>query len=117
MPFKFESLNIWNKALDLSVDIDELAKYFPKQELFNLCSQIRRASDTVVLNIAEGSTGQTKPEFKRFLNFSLRSGIEVVCCLCIAERKGFIKEDTFKRYYTDYEVLIKMITSFREKLI
>jgi hypothetical protein len=38
MPFKFESLNIWNKALDLSVEIDNLAKLFPKWEMFNLCS-------------------------------------------------------------------------------
>jgi len=38
MPFKFESLNIWNKALELSVQVDGLAKLFPKWEMFNLCS-------------------------------------------------------------------------------
>ncbi len=116
MPFKFESLNIWNKALDLSVEIDELAKIFPKHEMFNLCSQIRRASDSVVLNIAEGSTGQTNPEFKRFLNFSLRSGIEVVSCLFIAKKKNYIIEEDFKKNYDQYEILIKMITSFRDKV-
>jgi four helix bundle protein len=116
MPFKFESLNIWNKALDLSVEIDELAKVFAKHEMFNLCSQIRRASDSVVLNIAEGSTGQTNPEFKRFVSYSLRSGIEVLSCLFIAKKKNFIDETEFKKYYEKYELLIKMITSFGNQL-
>jgi len=116
MPFKFESLNIRNKALDLSVEIDELAKAFPKHEMFNLCSQIRRAADSVILNIAEGSAGQTNPEFKRFLNYSLRSGIEVVSCFFIARKKNYTDENEFKKYYEKYEVLIKMITSFRDKL-
>ena len=116
MPFKFESLIIWNKALDLSVEVNNVAKLFPKWEMFNLSSQIRRASDSVVLNIAEGCTGQTNPEFKRFLNYSIRSGIEVVSCLFIAKRKEYIKEDMFSKYYNEYELLIKMITSFRDKL-
>lgn len=116
MSYKFESLNIWDKALDLSVEIDNIANFFPKWEMFNLCSQIRRASDSVVLNIAEGYTGQTNPEFKRFLNYSIRSGIEVVSCLFIAKRKDYIQQDMFTKYYSEYEVLIKMITSFRDKL-
>ena len=97
MPFKFESLKIWNKALDLSVEADELAKAFPKYEMFNLCSQLRRAADSVVLNIAEGCTGQTNPEFKRFLDYSLRSGIEVVSCLFIARKKNYINENEFQK--------------------
>ena len=117
MPFKFESLIIWNKALDLTVEIDKLAQTFPKHELFNLCNQIRRASDSVVLNIAEGCTGQSNPEFKRFLNYSLRSAIEVVSCIFIAKRKNYINDEVFKKYYNDYEILIKMITSFRDKLL
>lgn len=116
MPFKFESLSIWNKGLDLSVEIDEVAKRFPKHEMFNLCSQMRRAADSVILNIAEGCTGQTNLEFRRFLNYSLRSGIEVVSCLFIARKKNYINQEEFKKYYNEYEVLIKMITSFRDKL-
>jgi four helix bundle protein len=116
MAFKFESLNIWKKALDLSVETDDFVKRFPKYEVFNLCSQLRRAADSVVLNIAEGCTGQTNPEFRRFLNYSLRSAIEVVSCLFIAKRKQYISEDIFAQYYSEYETLIKMITSFRDKL-
>ena len=117
MAFKFESLKIWNKALDLSVEIDDMAKGFPKYELFNLCSQIRKAADSIVLNIAEGSTGQTNPEFKRFLNYSLRSGIEVVSCLFIAKKKNYIQDELFSKYYNEYEISIRMISSFRDKII
>jgi len=117
MAFKFESLHIWKKALDLSVEMDPYVKEFPKHELFNLSSQIRRAADSVILNIAEGCTGQTNPEFKRFLNYSIRSAIEVVSCLFIAKRKGYITDEIFLKYYTEYETLIKMITSFRDKLL
>jgi four helix bundle protein len=117
MAFKFESFNIWKKALDLSVETDEFVKKFPKHELFNLSNQIRKASDSVVLNIAEGCTGQTNPEFKRFLNYSIRSAIEVVSCLFIAKRKNYVRDEVFTKYYNEHEILIKMITSFRDKLL
>nr|WP_262909310.1 four helix bundle protein [Mucilaginibacter roseus] len=81
MPFKFESLQVWQRALDLTVEIDKLTKLFSKEELFILTAQIKRAADSVVLNIAEGCTGQTNAVFKNFLSYALRSAIEVVSCL------------------------------------
>ncbi len=86
------------------------------RELFSLASQIKRAADSVVLNIAEGSTGQTKPEFKRFLNIALRSAIEVVACLMIAKERSYIDETSFKNLYNEYEILCKTITKFRNGL-
>ena len=63
MAFKFEELNVWHKALDLSIEINQIVTLFPSFELYNLSNQIRRAADSVVLNIAEGSTGQSNGEF------------------------------------------------------
>ena len=65
--FKFEKLKVWEKAIDLTKDIHDLTRKFPKEELFILTSQIKRAADSVALNIAEGSTGQSNAEFKRAL--------------------------------------------------
>ncbi|WP_246001604.1 four helix bundle protein [Mucilaginibacter gracilis] len=79
-------------------------------------SQIKRAADSVVLNIAEGSTGQTKPVFKQFLGYSLRSAIEVVSCLFIAKKRDYLKQDQFSQLYSDYEILVKMITTLRNSL-
>ena len=90
MAFRFEDLQVWQKALNLCENINQLTKNFPKDEIYVLSSQIKRAADSVVLNIAEGSTGQTKPVFKMFLSYSLRSAIEVVSCLFIAKKRGYI---------------------------
>ena len=72
MPFKFENLDVWHLALDYIDRIYDLVEQLPRSENFNLTSQIRRASTSVALNIAEGSTGQTDREQVRFLGVILR---------------------------------------------
>lgn len=116
MAFRFEELKVWQMALDLSNEIDLLTKKFPVEERFSLSSQIKRAADSVVLNIAEGSTGQTKPEFKRFLDIALRSAVEVVACLFIAIKRNYISKEEFDKNYTAYEVICKMITKLRDSM-
>ena len=116
MAFKFEDLKVWHKALDLSVEISSVSSSFPPFELYNLSNQIRKAADSVVLNIAEGSTGQTNPEFLKFLSYSLRSAVEVVSCLFIAKKKAYIEEDVFRKYYDEYELLCKMISRLKDSL-
>lgn len=116
MAFRFEELKVWQMALDLSNEIDLLSKKFPVDERFSLSSQIKRAADSVVLNIAEGSTGQTKPEFKRFLDIALRSAVEVVACLFMAIKRNYITKEEFDKYYAAYEVICKMITKLRDSM-
>ena len=116
MAFKFESLNIWQKAFDLSDEIHLLALKFPKIELFSLGSQIRRAADSVVLNICEGCTGLSNAEFARFLTISLRSAIEVAGCLMLAKRRNYIQAEVYNKLYGEYDHLCRMITKFRDTL-
>jgi four helix bundle protein len=116
MPFKFEKLLVWQKAVDLSDLIHQLVRSFPKDEIYILTFQIRRAADSVSLNIAEGSTGQTNPEFKRFLGMALRSDIEVVGCIFLARRRGYIKTDDFEKIYKLCEEILLMINSLRKAL-
>ena len=116
MAFRFEDLKVWHKAVDLSNEVDILARKFPKIEIYSLGSQIKRAADSVVLNIAEGSTGQSIPEFKRFLNIALRSAIEVVACLFLALKRNYISDNEFKGLYNNYETLCKMITKLRSSI-
>lgn len=89
MAFKFENLRVWDLAIELTLEINELVKTFPVEERYVLAQQMQRAADSVALNIAEGSTGQSNAEFKRFLGFSVRSGIEVVSCLYIGRKRIF----------------------------
>ncbi len=116
MAFKFENLQVWQKALDLSDEINILSKDFPKDELFILTSQIKRAADSVVLNIAEGCTGQSNAVFKNFLSYALRSPIEVVSCLFMAKRRKIIDDSDFQKLYEEYQSLTKMITALKNTL-
>jgi len=116
MPFKFENLKVWQLSLDLADNIHSLTRTFPKEELYNLTSQIKRAADSINLNIAEGCTGQSNDEFKRFLNYSIRSGIEVVACLYLAKRRGYVTEEQFKELYDFLDSLIKMIQALKNSL-
>jgi four helix bundle protein len=116
MAFKFEQLKVWQKALDLTEEVDTLTRKFPKEELYVLTSQMKRATDSIALNIAEGSTGQSNLEFKKFLGYSIRSGIEVVGCLYIAKRRKLITEEDFNRFYNNIEELIKMLQALRKSI-
>ena len=95
MAFKFESLKVWQLSLEIADEIDLLAQSFPKHELYSLSSQMRRAANSVSLNIVEGSTGLTNTEFKRFLTIANRSALEVVGCLFLAKRRGYVNNDKF----------------------
>ena len=116
MGFKFENLRVWQLAIDLTVDVNNLAKKFPLEEKYVLAQQMQRAADSVALNIAEGSTGQTDPEFKRFLGFSIRSAVEVVSCLYIGRKRNIIDEQDFSNLYEKYDSLIKSIQALKNTL-
>ena len=116
MKFKFEKLVIWQKAMDLGEEINKIADNFPKKEIYNLSSQIRRAADSVSLNISEGSIGQSNPEQKKFIGYSIRSLAEVVTCLHKGNRRNYINEDEFNKYYNESFHLMNMMIAFRNKI-
>ena len=116
MAFKFEKLQIWQLALDMSCDIHDLTREFPKEELFILTSQIKRATDSISLNIAEGSTGQSNPEQIKFIGYTQRSAIEVVACLYIAKRRNLISEEKFRLLYNSLDRLVAMIQKFKNSI-
>ncbi len=109
MAFKFESLKVWQEALELADESDLIVQTFPKHELYSLSSQMKRAANSVSLNIVEGSTGLSNKEFKRFLSIANRSALEVIGCLYLAVRRKYIDEEKFKLMYERIEKLVKMI--------
>lgn len=116
MSFKFEKLIIWQKAMDYGEEINELANKFPPKEIYNLSSQIRRAVDSIALNISEGSIGQSNPEFKKFIGYSIRSLAEVVTCLYKAKRREYISDQEFTKHYDFAFNLMNMMVAFKEKI-
>jgi four helix bundle protein len=116
MPFKFEKLKVWKDSVELSGLVHKICLTFPKEELFILVPEIKRAADSVSLNIAEGSTGQTSPEFKKFLGYALRSGVEVVGCIYLAKKRNIIADEDFETLYNVADQPVKRIQALRNSL-
>lgn len=114
--FKFEKLRIWHAAMDFGETIFNASSQFPIDEKYNLISQIRRATDSIALNIAEGSTGQSTKEFRKFIGYSLRSLAEVVTCLHKAKRRNYLSEADFSNFYTQAYSLMNSMGAFRATL-
>ena len=114
--FKFERLIIWEKAMILGESVNDITKSFPKKEIFNLSSQITRAADSVALNISEGSIVQSKPEYRKFIGYSIRSLAEVVTCLHKAKNRSYIDYEEFAKYYLASFNLMNMMIAFRRRI-
>jgi four helix bundle protein len=114
--FKFEKLIIWQKAMDYGENIFHLSKQFPKDEIYNLTSQIRRAVDSIALNISEGSIGQSSLEQKRFIGLATRSLAEVVTCLHKALKRKYISDTEFNTHYDFAYNLMNMKVAFKKKI-
>ncbi len=116
MNFIFEKLEIWQKSMQIGEEINVLSNQFPIEEKYNLSSQIRRAIDSVALNISEGSIGQSSKEKRRFVGYSIRSLAEVVTCLFKAKHRKYIDNQTFEKYYSSLYNLMNMIIAFRKSI-
>ncbi|MGE6395226.1 four helix bundle protein [Chryseobacterium scophthalmum] len=116
MSFKFEKLRIWQLSMEFGESIYKLSLNFPKDESFNLTSQIRRASDSIALNISEGSILQSKLEFRKFLGYSIRSLAEVVTCLYKAKNGKYISEEEFSKLYNESYSLMNQVIAFRNQI-
>ncbi len=116
MKFKFEDLIIWQKSMDLGEEMHTMVLKFPKNEVYNLSSQLKRAADSIALNISEGSILQSGAEYRRFLGYAIRSIAEVVTCLHKAKRRNYIVESDFLKCYKDCFDVMNMTIAFRNKI-
>jgi four helix bundle protein len=93
--YRFEKLVVWQKAMAFSKTVYIITKGFPKDEVYGLTSQFRRAATSIPLNVAEGSACKTRKEFIQFLYIALRSLYEVVTIIKLSAELGYVaKADT-----------------------
>ncbi|MCF6306351.1 MAG: four helix bundle protein [Flavobacteriaceae bacterium] len=110
--FKFEDLIVYQKAIDFGEIIHILTKKFPREERFELTSQFRRASDSVALNIAEGSSGSDK-QFHNYLGIAWHSAEECVACSTKARLRNYISLEDDEIVRKNITEISKMITTLR----
>ncbi|MBI5409309.1 MAG: four helix bundle protein [Nitrospirae bacterium] len=118
--FRFEKLAVWQKAMDFNVEIYNRSKKFPKEEIYGLTSQLRRAATSIVLNIAEGSACKSRKEFTQFLYIALRSQYEVATILKLLHRLNYIDNknlEELERNVSEIGMMLQgMINTFQKQL-
>ena len=86
----YKELIVWQKSMDLVVEVYCLIKLLPKEEQFALASQMRRAAVSIPSNIAEGNSRNTTKEYIHFLNIALGSKAEIETQIEICKRLGYL---------------------------
>lgn len=114
--YKFQELEVYKIALDYLDKIYNLARKLPETEKFNLRLQVERAATSIVLNIAEGSTGQSNAEQRRFLGLAARSYLETIACMDIMTRREYLQEIELRNIRDSGHQLFIKLQAFRKAL-
>lgn len=112
----FRDLNIWKKGIELVEHIYRITKNFPKEELYGLCSQMRRCSVSIPSNVAEGFTRKYNKEYRQFLYIALGSCAELETQLEIATKLGYISENKKVELIDNINHITRMIMNLRKLL-
>ena len=112
----FEDLIIWQKSIVLTKQIYTITRKFPKEEIYGLSNQLRRASVSVASNIAEGYGRITRNDYKRFLSFSFGSTFEIQTQLVICIEIGIINNEDFNESMMLSKEISAMLHAIIKKL-
>lgn len=113
----YKDLLIWQKGIELAVDVYSLTKDFPDTEKYGLTSQLQRCASSVPANIAEGYGRQSTKSYSQFIKISRGSLFELETFLILAERLSYIsKSDLYNKIKNEISEEGKMLNAFIKKL-
>ena len=112
----YRDLVVWQQAMDVAVETYRLTSSFPKEEMFGLTSQMRRAAVSIASNIAEGKGRKSKNEFSHFLGIALGSKSELETQLILSERVNLLKATDTEQIKKSLDDIGKMLTALRRKI-
>jgi four helix bundle protein len=112
----FRKLDVYKRSLLFMKKIRQVTGQFPREELFALTSQFRRAADSIVLNIAEGAGSGSKREFAKFLGYSIRSGYECGGCADISAVQKYISEQEYRNLVGETNGIVSMVIGLQRTL-
>ena len=115
MEFNFEKLEVYQDAVDYANRVYVISKGFPKDEIFGITNQIRRASVSIPANIAEGSS-RGKKEFIHFLNIALGSAYECVPLLQISKNQKYINNENLNELIQSLHKISAKISALKNSL-
>lgn len=117
MAFRFETLEIWQMAKEYATRVYAVTAKFPRHEDYGLKSQLNRAVNSIVLNIAEGTAKTSNKAFDYHLEIALGSTFEVVAGAFLAKDRAYITENEHSAFYEEGQRLAKSINAFRNTLL
>ena len=112
----YRELIVWQKAMDLVIEAYRLTRAFPREELYGLTNQVRRAAVSIPSNIAEGQARQSKAEFRNFLSIAQGSRAEVETQLTIAMRLDYITNEDARPSLSLLIEIQKMLATLLKRL-
>ncbi len=112
----YQNLIVWQKAVDLVVEVYKTTAEFPSEEKFGLVSQMRRCAVSIPSNIAEGSQRRTKKSFSQFIAISKGSCAELETQIIISQKLGYFDESKQKKLIGKNVEIMKMLSSLYAKL-
>ena len=108
----FKNLKVWSKAHELTVGIYRLTRGFPKEELFGLTSQLRRAASSVGANIAEGCGHRSDAELTRFRHIARGSAVELENHLLLSKDLNYLASEKCNEFVKSADEVQRMLTAF-----
>ncbi len=112
----FRELKVWGKAHRLTLDVYLATKSFPREELYSLTSQIRRAAVSIAANIAEGDGKNSRPEFARFLTIATGSARGMEYHLLLSRDLGYLDSESYDIFSGQTVETKKMLSGFLQYL-
>ena len=112
----FRDLNVWKKSHALVLAVYKASRSFPKEELYSLTSQLRRAAASVSANISEGCGRGSDAEFGRFLQMAMGSASETEYHLLLANDLHYLNDDAFNELTRDVVEVKRMLASLLGKV-
>lgn len=112
----YKKYTIWEKSHKLALEIYTTTKSFPKEEIYGITSQVRRASLSIPTNIVEGSGRNSQKEFAHFINIASGSAAETEYLIRFSFDLNYIDENQFNKLNNEIISLRKMLNAFHQKL-
>jgi len=112
----YRDLQVWSKAHNLTLELYRVSRQFPREEIYGITSQLRRAAASIGANLAEGCGRRTSNELARFVRVAMGSASELDYHLLLSRDLGFMMNDDFAGASATLNEVRKMLTSFLQSI-
>jgi len=108
----FRDIKVWHKAHNLTLKVYKITETFPREEIYGLTSQVRRAAASIPTNIAEGSGRSSDAELARFLEIAFGSTSEVEYLLLLSKDLSLLDTSTYERINDEVIEIKRILATF-----